>query len=79
VQLRIYIPSKEGWIQVLAGQAPSSQTVGFYTEIPLTNKACQINLEKNEFGGFASMEKYTQLVLTQRIQQTQKFDKEGFF
>jgi hypothetical protein len=59
VPLHIYIPSKEGGIQVLAGQAPSSQTVGFYTENPLTSKACQINLEKNEFGRFASMEKHS--------------------
>jgi len=44
---------------VLARLAPSSQTVGFYTENPLASKARQMNLEKNEFGGFASMEKHS--------------------
>jgi hypothetical protein len=33
------------------------------------------NSAQNEFGEFTSMEKYTHLLLTERIQQSQKFDK----
>ena len=56
-------PGTVGGIQVLAGLATSSQTEGSFAD--------QKDIEKSEFGKFTSMEKYTQLLLTECIWQGQ--------
>jgi hypothetical protein len=53
-------PGKEGGIQVLAGVAPSSQTVGSYLRTSLAGKSIQKNSTKREYSEFTSMEKCTQ-------------------
>jgi hypothetical protein len=53
-------PWKEGGIQVLAGIALSSQTVGSYLRTSLAGKAIQKNSCKRKFGEFTSMEQCTQ-------------------
>jgi hypothetical protein len=55
-------PSKEGGMQVLAGLAPSSQTTVY-----LLTTAWLKKLAKSDLGEFTSMEKYTQLLLIERI------------
>ncbi len=62
--------SKEGGMHVLAGQAPSSQTTVY-----LLTTAWLKQLAKSVLGEFTSMEKYTQLLLIERIRWSQKFAK----
>jgi hypothetical protein len=69
---------KEGGIQVLGDLATSSQNSRFLFENLLTHKVGKINLTKSEFNEFTSMEKCTQLLLIERIRQTQKFDKPSY-
>ncbi len=57
----------EGGIQVLAGLAPSSQTIG---SLLRTDRPA-----KCEFDEFTSIEKYTQILFIEHIRQSQKFDK----
>ncbi len=71
-------PGKEGEIQVLAGLAPSGQTVGSLLRTP-AGKASQNFSAKCHFREFTSMEKYTRLFLIKRILQSQKFDKAHYY
>ncbi len=64
---------KKGRIQVFAGRAPSSQTVGSYWEPPGQQSGPK-KLGKSVFGEFTSMEKYTQLFFMSHIWHSQKFD-----
>jgi hypothetical protein len=65
-------------IQVFADLATSSQNSRFLFENLLTRKVGKINLTKSEFDDFTSMEKCIQLLLIERIRQTQKFDKPSY-
>ncbi len=64
-----------GGIQVLAGPAPSNKTAGSSLRTPLAGKASNKNSAKSGFGEFTLMEKYAQLLLIERIRQSQIFDK----
>ncbi len=57
----------EGGIQVLAGLAQSSQTIG---SLLRTDRPA-----KCDFDEFTSIEKYTQLLFIEHIRQSQKFDE----
>jgi hypothetical protein len=69
------IPLKESGIQVLAGLAPSNQTAGSLLRTSRAGKASNKNSAKSEFGEFTLIEKYAQLLLIERIRQSQIFDK----
>jgi hypothetical protein len=65
-------PGKKGCVQVLAGLAPSGQTIRSLLINPRLPKL----VEKNQkFGKFTLMEKWTQLLLIEYIWQSKKFDK----
>ncbi len=60
-------PRREGGIQVLAGPALYSQTIGIHIENSLAGKAGWKNSAKSGLREFTLMEKYTQLLLIKRI------------
>jgi hypothetical protein len=69
-------PKKEVGIWVLAGLATYSQTIRSLLRNPWLPKLIRKN--KKKFGKFTSMEKWTQLLLTEWIWQSQKFDKPSY-
>ncbi len=63
---------------MLAGLAPSSQTVGSLLKTPGQQSSPEKKWNKSEFGKFTSMEKYAQPLLIERSRQSQNFKKVGF-
>ncbi len=62
MQLQGHVPRWKGWDSGVGRFSSINKNSGFLIEMTLSGKAVNKNSAKNEFGEFASMEKYTQLL-----------------
>jgi hypothetical protein len=67
------LPGNEDGIQVLAGPAQSSQTVGFLSRTPWLVKPDKKIRQKSDLDEFSSTDKYTLLLFIECIGQSQQF------
>jgi hypothetical protein len=73
------IPHTGGWDTDVGRSSYNRPKRRILIENPLTGKECLKKSGKSEFNEFASMEKYAQVLLIERIRQSQKFGKVVFY